>query len=277
MTKLRHVSIATKVTLITLIITIAALLIPVRTTPTYATGVLGATAIFYSILIGFFTTSAMTNLSRLKTLVAIETGGLIAVYHIVRQALPERVTSFKTAVDNYLIKRFDYEVENYTEPTEAEFFNIFAVIHGANTDNQGDAAAMNYIGEAFYYLPQARREITVVGERVVSKMSWLVLIVLSSITVISLFAMRQPGLESSAVTVLLSTSAVSVLFILDDVDANRFGEEQFAVNTYHDVFRALGLVPYYSSSYLDKRGVKPQEAVYRVGQHGHVELINKEK
>jgi hypothetical protein len=59
----------------------------------------------------------MTNLSRLKTLVATETGGLIALDRIVRLSLPERSAQVQAAIDRYLIKRFDYEIHAYTEPT----------------------------------------------------------------------------------------------------------------------------------------------------------------
>ncbi len=66
-------------------------LLPKLDVPLNGNNVLTASSIFYSILLGFYIASAMTNLSRLKSLVAIETGALISIYHLTKLALPDRV------------------------------------------------------------------------------------------------------------------------------------------------------------------------------------------
>jgi len=50
-------------------------------------------------------------------LVAIETGALIAIFHQVKIAMSEKIDQTRDAIDNYLIKRFDYEIEDYPGPT----------------------------------------------------------------------------------------------------------------------------------------------------------------
>jgi len=37
----------------------------------------------------------------------------------------------KELVDDYIIKRFDYEIHEYTEPTTEEYFAIFNILKGA--------------------------------------------------------------------------------------------------------------------------------------------------
>ena len=127
----------------------------------------------------------MSNLGQLKTLISTETGSLIAIYHIVKMALPHKIDATKEAIDKYLIKRFDYEVDNYTEPTTDEFYSIFDVLKGADTKSEGEGAAINYIAETMLYTGQARRGLTIVGAKVVNSASWLVLITLSILIVVS--------------------------------------------------------------------------------------------
>jgi len=83
-----HTSPAFKVVLAFIVIGVLAFFVPFRKFNLDVGSVLSATAIFYSILLGFFIAAAMANLSRLKTLVATETGALIAIERIVRLSLP---------------------------------------------------------------------------------------------------------------------------------------------------------------------------------------------
>lgn len=263
---LRHLHPAWKGIIIFGIFAVAAWLVPIRQASDDVSNVLNATAIFYSILIGFYISSAMANLSRLKTLVATETGALIAIYHIVQLSLPQKIDETREAIDKYIIKRFDYEISDYIEPTTKEFFAIFNNLKGAKGKSDGEAAAINYIAEAMYYVAQARRETSIVSAKIVYGVSSALLYVLSIIIVASLFVLRAPGLESSLVAVLLSSAAILSLLILHDVDGNRFGEEQFAIDTYQDVLKAIGKEPYYSKHYLRGFRYKPPEKNYRTNK-----------
>ena len=215
----------------------------------------------------------MGNLSRLKTLVATETGALISMYYIVKLSLPDQLDTMRESINQYLIKRFDYEIDSYTEPTTHEFFHIFDVLKGADPKSAGEGAALNYLGEGMYYVAQARRELTIAGARVVNKASWFVLIILALVIVLSLFYSRNGSIGSALITALLCGSSLLALLILDDVDANRFGEEQFAIDTYQDVFKAIDELPYYSKRYLAGGRYKLTEKIYRTGAHGSVTTV----
>lgn len=115
---------------------------------------------------------------------------------------------------------------------------------------------------------------TIVGAKVVSTISWLILITLSLIIVGCLLLMRDGTLESALICAFLSAAAILSLFILADVDGNRFGEEHFAIDTYQDVFSAIGVLPYYSAHYLEAGRYFPSAKKYRVGKPGKVEIVD---
>ncbi len=272
-----HIHTTKKAAVVFAVVAVLAIFLPTLEIPLNIGNVLNATSIFYSVLLGFYIASAMTNLSRLKSLVAIETGGIISVYHLCKIALPNKLDTIRESIDRYLIKRFDYEVSDYTEPTTEEFFAIFDVLKGADPKSAGEVSAMNYIAEAHYYIAQARREITIVGAKIVSGTSWVVLNLLSFMIVLMIFLMRDGGIASTIVTIFLSSSAIISLFILDDVDGNRFGEEKFSVETYQAVFKAIGNLPYYPHIFVLTSRYKPKEKVYRTGTSAHIIQIGHAK
>jgi hypothetical protein len=275
--RIKHTSSSTKAIIIFVIFTLLVVIIPVEKSTTDVSEILSATAIFYSILLGFYIAAAMGNLARLKTLVAIETGALISIYYIVKLSLPGKLDKTREAINDYVVKRFEYEIHNYTEPTTEEFFAIFDALKGAESKSEGEGAAIDYIAEAMYYVPQARRELTIVGAKIVNRISWIILITLSAVIVFCLFFSRDGSSVSSIVTALLSSSAIFGLFILSDIDGNRFGEDQFAINTYQDVFAAIGELHYYPKLYLENGRYKPSVKKYRTGNYQDIKVVNNEK
>jgi hypothetical protein len=126
-----------------------------------------------------------------------------------------------------------------------------------------------------YYVAQSRRELTIVGAKVVSRASWILLVVLSSVIIVSLFLGRDGSVGSAVVAALLSASAILSLFIMDDVDGNRFGEEQFAIDTYQDVFSAMGELHYYPDHYIEAGRYKPPVKKYRTGTPDKMRVVSR--
>jgi len=268
-----HIATTKKAALIFGLIVILVFALPILNIPVNVSNILSATAIFYSILLGFFIAAAMANLTRLKSLVASETGGLMSVYHSVRVAAPEKAEHVRWLIDQYLIKRFDYEISDYTEFTNKEYFAIFDILGELNPHETGKQAALGYISGAQFYIAQSRREISIVGARIVSQASWIVLYTLSFVIVLMLFLMRDGSLASLIVTSVLASSALIALLMLSDIDGNRFGEEEFAINTYQAVFKALELDPYYPEHYILTDRHKPKEKKYRTGTSANVRVV----
>lgn len=275
--RVKHSSAGAKAIVTLVIVTLLAFFLPISNSPLDIGSLLGATSIFYSILLGFYISAAMANLSRLKTLAATETGALVAIYRIVKLSLPERLPQTVNSIDTYLIKRFDYEINNYALPTTNEFFAIFDVLKGAKAKSDGEGAAINYIAEAMYYVAQARREMTIVGAKLLTASSWFVLLILSAVIVVSLFLMRDGSFESFIFTALLAASAIMALFILQDVDGNLLGEEEFSIGTYQVIFDTIGRPHYYPYSYIKSNRYKPTVAEYRTGTSEHVYIVKNKR
>lgn len=275
--RIKHSSAASKAIVTLVFIGVAAILLPIRQTPIDIGNLLGATSIFYSILLGFYISAAMANLSRLKTLTATETGALIAIHRITKLALPDKVHFVEAAIDKYLIKRFDYEVDQYAKPTTDEYFAIFDILKGSDTKSEGQGAALNYVAEAMYYIAQARREMTIAGAKLLTGASWLMLIILSLVIVVALFLMRDGSLEATAFTTLLATAAIMSLFILKDVDGNLLGEEEYSIATYQGVFDAIGRLHYYPTNYIKAGRYKPTVREYRTGTSSNVHIVKNKR
>ena len=258
-----------------LILLVLAYFLPIYNLADNIVAVLGSAAIFYSILLGFYISSSMANLIRLKTLTASETGALIAIYKMIEIVAPDKKESTKEKIDLYIVKRFQYEVDNYVEPTTKEFYEIFNEFKGITPKSEGELALLNSVSQSMYYIAQVRREITIAGAKIMNLASWLLLTILSVIIVVSLLFSRDGSITGVLIVSIISTAAVLSLFILYDVDGNMFGEEVYAIDNYQDVFSAMGLLHYYPEHILLGGRYHPPVSEYRTGEPGNLHITKR--
>ncbi len=132
----------------------------------------------------------MSNFSRLKTLVSLEAGGLIALYNLTNRidiGLGKKVAD---AIDKYIIARFDWELENYVENTQEEFLAIFDILKSrkALPEDVREQNALYFVFNNLANMPAIRNEISIVGKSTLNRLYWILLYILAAIVIFSLYA-----------------------------------------------------------------------------------------
>lgn len=227
-----------------------------------------ASALFFSIIFGFFLASALGNLSRLKTLVAQEVGTLITLHDFIKIINREMAQKVADAIDHYIIARFDWELENYVENTEKEFSNIFDALESKQVEAKDtrETQALYFAFNSELLITQIRKEIAIVTKSTLTRFYWLLLYLLGAIVVISLFISADKNLIGLVSTVLLSIAVAVALLVLDEVDKNKLNENDFAFSPYNTVLEAIGKLPYFLEvDFKAKRIFTPDNKNYRLG------------
>ncbi|MFN6992518.1 MAG: hypothetical protein ACK4MM_07355, partial [Fervidobacterium sp.] len=136
--------------------------------------VFSASSVFLSIILGFFLASATSNLSRLKTLIAQECGILITLHNFISEFDPKIKERIGNLIDNYIIKRFDWELENYVENTEDDIENIYREIElkEITGGNEKQKQILYFCRQSRLSLSQIRQEISVVSKSILNKFYW---------------------------------------------------------------------------------------------------------
>ena len=222
-----------------------------------------AVALLFGVIAGFFIAATLTNYFKLQSLVAKETSKLIALHENILVLEPSLKKQINEAIDNYLIAAFDWEFSIYIDKTWDEFDEIIKITKKVKErDSELYSQLLNIRDD----LIETRQEMTLTGRRIIGLSHWVTLIVLASTSIFLLYVMKEPSLESSIFTVLLSSTTCLVLFLLQEIDNNTFAEEQLAFSVYQIIFKRLGNLPYFSELDLKEKRVKiPKSGKYRVG------------
>ena len=232
--------------------------------------VLSATALLYSILIGFFITAAMNNHFQLQTLITKETGILINLYSFFKSLRPKKAKKMSDEIDSYLLKAFDNNLSEYTRESFDEFNAISDQIFSLKIDSIKDGHIFNRMVHNISEMRKIRQQVRVVAPKIIKPIYWMTLLILAGMLIGLLFMTCGTGFISHAVTFLLSLSVTISLILLEQVDSNLLDEENLVFNSFESVFDLIDKPRYFPDMYLRRKKIDIEDIVakgqdYRVG------------
>src|SRR3989338_7233304 len=181
---------------------------------------LASATFLYGVLYGFEISIVLGNFSQLKSLLAIENAGLQSVFQLSQLIGGQFPKQVENKIEKYLKKAIDVPLSNHLTDTNKEFFEIFEPLKTVEVTGDEQTAALNYINEGLYYIPQSRTQIAQVAPRDVDPPEW------------------------------------AMLLLLDEVDSNRIQEARLEYEVFNETLVAIGKEKYYPEEALKSGIVK---------------------
>ena len=208
-----------KLILAFVILVILSLFLPVLEM-TNTDALLASATFLYGVLYGFEISIVLGNFSQLKSLLAIENAGLQSVFQLSQLIGGQFPKQVENKIEKYLKKAIDVPLSNHLTDTNKEFFEIFEPLKTVEVTGDEQTAALNYINEGLYYIPQSRTQIAQVAPRDVDPPEW------------------------------------AMLLLLDEVDSNRIQEARLEYEVFNETLVAMGKEKYYPEEALKSGIVK---------------------
>lgn len=245
-----------KLILAFIILVILSLFLPILEI-TNKDALLASATFLYGILYGFEISIVLGNFSQLKSLLAIENAGLVSIFHLSQLIGGQFAKQVEEKIEKYLRKAIEVPLSNHLLDTNKEFFEVFEPLKTVKVDGDEQTAALNYINEGLYYIPQSRTQIAQVAPRDVDPSEWVMLLILAFILVGTLLLGREANLISQLSAAIFATTVVGSLLLLDEVDSNRIQEAQLEYEVFNETLMAIGKEKYYPEEALKSGVVKP--------------------
>lgn len=252
-----------------IVLLLLAMLLPVANIDN-VDAILASATFLYGIFYGFEAAVVLQNFSSLKTLLATETAGILSVFNLSKILGGETHQKVEENIEKYLIKAIDYPLVTYVQETNKEFFEIFEPLRQYEPKTEAESAAIAYMHEGLYYIPQSRNQIAQVAPRDVDPPEWGMLLILGSIIIFALFLGRDADIISKIAAAIFSMAVVGSLLLLEEIDSNRIQEAHLEYEMFNRTLDAIGKKRYYPEFALKKGVVKiPIGKEYRVGKFPH--------
>src|SRR3989338_5430688 len=191
-----------------------------------------AATFLFGIFAGFIIASRLTRYSRYRELLTNETGSLITLYQYAKTIEDKYAKKIADAIEKYLLKSFQYEIYEYHGKTEPEFYNIFAKIREYHTSKKNEQIE-NQMFSMIRDMLKDREELFLLGKDQITFWLKTTLYTLSGAILLSLFLTRSPEIYSNVLVILLATSVLIVLFLINDLDKLKLYSKAISYDLYY--------------------------------------------
>lgn len=226
--------------------------------------ILTVTAFLFGIIAGFYIVVTTTDYNSVKTILATETAQIIGLYDNVRVYDPASAKKIAERIDTYVRRNFDFELIDYARSTTREFEALEKAVRELPI-KQELGMVYQEIRATMRAIVTAREQLVVLGTRTLSTLQWVILLVLGSLFILSLYAVRPDNLFFDLGAVAISSSMVLVLLLIRELDLYIWNERTFAFEIFERVFVAIGVLPYYPAESVEEKRIYPREKEYRIG------------
>jgi len=246
---------------------------PIQTQATQGVNaILGMVGLLFAILVGFFITDLWSRFQRIREGVAVEVSGL-QTYYLFVQVLGkflrhrEWVKRQQELIDKYVREFFYVEWSDYgkVDPHFNKIIESLEDIKELKTNKEIETYT-NFL-PLLNEITTAREKLFMYGKDKLSKMEWMVVLLLATIIIFSIFIVRTPDLSSLFLSATLISTVVILLLILRDLNDLSFGEEMVSFEPYETIFDVIGKPRFYLKRDIKSgRAVPSKNIKYRVGK-----------
>ncbi len=222
--------------------------------------ILGPTSFIFSIMAGFFLADVTANYRRLKALITNENSELVVLYTIASNEDEKQAQVIADAIDAYMIAQLDYGFLDHVPYTYDEFNRVV-----------DESKKNSYLYKPLGILISIHQEMYLVAKKSIGRKYSTIILTLGSALTLLLILGRDGSLLTSTLIGIILFSIYEVIFLLFDIDSNRFLARQLAYKTPQYVFSSIGRLPYYPETAITQGTVKEPEEEYRVGLYTDLE------
>jgi len=232
--------------------------------------ILTITTFLFAILIGFFITRLAARYDSVRSSIAQEDAQMLSLYKTVSTFNKRLAAQLATIMDAYYIVAYDFSLSDAqvaykkTAPIFSRMWNIASKI-----DQKKFGSAYQMVIQQLTTIEQSRNQSSVVSEENMRLSSWLLIISLAFIILVSVFYIRTNDLYSHIVTIGLSTALTMTLLTLRDLQNMMLGGQALLDESGQEVLESIGKKRYYHESFLASgvSHVPTSVKEYRVGTH----------
>lgn len=227
---------------------------------------LSAISIIFGILVGFTLNNLWARLNRMRELIASECSQLENLYQLSKYFGEEYTKKLSDIMDYYLIKAFNYELWEYEEHINEDFFKIFdSIKDDLKPTTDRTKQAFGQILNIFEDLSTTRKEITALGNSRLKPYEWVVIMLLGSLLIINIFYIKETTAISYLFTTLLSIMVIMVLAVIRDLNDLEWNIEVIGYQPYEEIFDLIGKPRYFPSESLIRNRTLNKGPYYRMG------------
>ena len=232
--------------------------------------VLTISTFLFAILIGFFMSRLNSRYNEVRDAVANEDSFFVSLYELTQYFDEEVIEQVKELMDRYYIKSYDHILGMYYKVNAKEMHDLYQVFENAKLDDTPNGKEIyDVVVATLGSIEINRNKSSVLSNEGMRVGQWLMILMLGTIIVFSLFIYGIDTTYFHVITILISSTIIIIFLIMLDLQNFRLGGTLAVGESGQEVFEMIGRPRYYNKLFLDQGLYKIPITVktYRLGTH----------
>jgi len=199
--------------------------------------------ILFGVIVGFFISDLYSRFQTIKENAAIDASGLATFYKYAEILADGKDTKWlkkqRTIIHKYVIKFMPLPWDEFSK-TEKEFNELIDTLHDikyhGDKKNETYSSMLSIISE----ISDAREKLVMNGEDHLTRGEWIVILLLGTLLLFSLYFVKTFEPVSILFTWMLSSSILILMLVIRDLNNLKFGETAISIKPYQRILDTIG-------------------------------------
>lgn len=213
--------------------------------------VLGAAAaLIFGVVVVFSISNSHERINKVNELLKNEDSSNLTLFKLSDVFDNEVQEKIKKLLDLYLIDQIDYRLEDFNS-SQKSFDNLFNYVIKLKPKNFNQEEAYKLMLATISKSVENRTLIETLTTHKLSKHEWISISGLTFVVISLLYEMSDNNFFHSIILTILASSSFLLVLILRDLDNLKWQKDVWTWKPLHNLFKELGLVPYYPKRIVD--------------------------
>jgi uncharacterized membrane protein YqaE (UPF0057 family) len=265
---MRRVSIYSKLAAVFVVFLILSFLIGGKGSDDFINVVLTVAAFVFGIILAFSISNRHSRLSDIREALRMQDGIFLNIYELSKMYGRKISDKVKKLIDDILIVQIDNELEEF-DRCVPRIEILYKFIEKLKIKKKQQEQSYQVLVNNASELIKIEKEVSFSTKNKILMYEWVSLLILGSIIIFCIFYLKNPSITSNIVVAIISATIVLLILVLHQLDTLSWQEENWIWIPLTNVFRELGLIPYFPGDIFEDKRL----AIEKIKKWGNINQI----
>jgi hypothetical protein len=218
-------------------------------------GIFQVASFLFGIFVGFAISNSISRFNKISEALKSDEGKLLSVYHL-SSSFGEKVQRKVLAkIDEHLVQQVDYFLKDFRRSNDS-FVSLYRMVLKLKPKGKVQEKSYDTMVEQLTKIMEDRKLVETYIAEPMLRLEWASILVLLCIILFCIGYMNTGTLSSIITSVLLSVSTILIIIVLKTLEDLKWKEGSWIWDDLENLFRDLGLLPYYPRLVIDSGRAK---------------------
>ncbi|MBT3985696.1 hypothetical protein HOD38_02665 [archaeon] len=252
-----------------IVFTLVAIFLPGKGMDELVLALLSVSSFLFGIFMAFSVSDRHSRQKEVRATLKYGDAYVVNLYKLAEAYSGEVGKKTQKLLDNWLVDTFDYFLHDFHK-TLPKFYKLFDYIINLNPQTKKQHALYDEMITNLQNQVISNKKVRYLVHDKISRPEWISILTLAGVIIFCLFFINTNTFFSILLVVLLSTTLVTIVMVLRDLDSLFWKEQKWVWDPAIDMFNEIGTLPYIPQVCIDIKRVKVEKGLkYRSADYPH--------